>query len=139
MAKGLIYKIWSPGRPEVYVGSSTRPLWAVRRRHENHFRLWLHDRGNFCSSFYIFYQKLAGHPVHFESIHEGEFENVQALYKLERKHIENLTTVNQNKPIMYPGEKQSSHSQVPCPKCKKIVRKCHLKSHQASRLCNHTG
>jgi hypothetical protein len=135
MVWGLIYKIWSPGRPEVYVGSSTVSLARVQKRHEHHFRDWLHDKGDFYSSYYIFYQKLAGHPVRFESIHEGEFENVQALRQLEREYIEKLPTVNQVKPIVYPGEIKASRLRVPCPKCKKIVRKDNLKAHQASLLC----
>jgi hypothetical protein len=136
MVKGRIYKIWSPGRPEVYVGSSTKTLAKVRARHQCFFRNWLHDKCGFFSSFYIFYQKIAGHPVHFETLYEGEFENVDALLKLEREYIEKLPTVNQNRPILYPEERRSGqHSWVPCPKCNKIVRKDKIKYHQLSHLC----
>jgi hypothetical protein len=146
MVKGLIYKIWSPGRPEVYVGSSTRSLAKIQERHNTSFRKWLHDKGNFVSSFYIFYQKLAGHPVHFESIHEGEFENVDALRKLEREYIEKLPTVNERTSIRVTEDK---NTMIICPKCKKVTMKKNLKRHQTGQNCsqlvdvsesyNHTG
>jgi hypothetical protein len=103
--KGLVYKIYSPGRPEVYVGSTVESLERALRRHELHFQHWLHDRYHFVSSFYIFYQRLVNQPVYIEALHEGEFESFKDLRMLEREYIGKMPTVNLFKPIRKPSEK----------------------------------
>ena len=143
--KGRIYKIWSPGRPEVYVGSSQCSLERIMARHKGKFRDWLYDKGDFVTSTYIFYQQLAGHPVYIETLEEGEFETLGDMRKLEREYIEKLPTVNQYKPGQsLTEEEKREHARgymrkyyqriycgkrVQCPKCKKSVAKDYLKGH----------
>ena len=139
--KGQIYKIWSPGRPEVYVGSSQCSLKKIMARHKGTLSNWLADRKHFVTSIYIFYQKLAGHPVYIETLEEGEFETLGDLHKLEREYIKKLPTVNQNIPGQTTNKdekrayarayKKSAYkkAKVPCPKCEKLVQRRCLKKH----------
>jgi hypothetical protein len=135
---GRIYYLWSPGREEVYVGSSERSLEDILIRHRNHFRSWLNDRGPFYSSFYLFYQTLAEHDVYIELLYEGAFENVKQLRQMERFYIEELPTLNECIPISTYQEKRNKFNagrrlKVPCPKCGKVYSKqvlsTHLKKH----------
>ena len=134
--KGSIYKIWSPGRPEVYVGSSQCSLKKIMARHKGTLSNWLADKGDFVTSIYIFYQKLAGHPVYIETLEEGEFETVGDLHKLEGEYIEKLPTVNSYKPIRLVIDKKSK---ITCPSCGKVVIKQNLKRHQEGRWCVTSG
>ena len=135
--KGRIYKIWSPGRPEVYVGSSKCSLKTIMARHKHHCKDWLYDKGDFVTSIYIFYQQLAEHPVYIETLEEGEFETLEDLHKLEREYIEKLPTVNSYKPIRLVNDNKGP--KIACPKCGKVVIKQNLKRHRAGRWCVTSG
>ena len=131
---GRIYYLWSPGREEVYVGSSQQSLENVLIRHKTHFRNWLKDTGQYVSSFQLFYQRMAGHDVFINLLYEGEFENEKQLREMERIYIEELPTLNERIPITTKQEKRSKRNacrrhKVPCPKCGKVFSKRVLCSH----------
>ena len=160
--KGLVYKIYSPGRPEIYVGSTTIGLRKTLLRHEKHFRMWLNDKYHFVSSFYIFYQQMANQPVYIEALCEGEFESFKDLRTVEREYIENTSTVNMNIPTRtlsedrakcrlwrannklwvrtyYQNNKERIETRaaeaIPCNICGKAVRRDNMRKH---RICKHS-
>ena len=131
---GRIYYLWSWGRADVYVGSSQQSLEHILIRHKKHFRNWLKDKGQYFSSFHLFYQRMVGHDVFIDLLYEGEFENAKQLREMERIYIEELPTLNERIPITTKQEKRSKinawrRCKVPCPKCGKVFSKRVLCSH----------
>jgi hypothetical protein len=70
------------------------------KRHKKALSNWLHDQGGFYSSFYLFYQKLAGHGVFIDLLHEGEFENDKHMRQMERTYSEIIPSLNIKKPFV---------------------------------------
>ena len=131
---GRIYYLWSPGREEVYVGSSEQSLEHILRRHKTHVRNWLKDTGQYFSSFHLFYQRMAGHDVFINLLYEGEFENEKQLREMERIYIEELPTLNERIPTQTKRETYNKRNawrrrKVPCPKCGKVYSRQVLCSH----------
>jgi len=140
---GKIYYLWSPGREEIYVGSSTLSLEQILRRHRNTFKNWLNDNGPFYSSFYLFYQKLAGHDVFIDLLHEGEFENEKQMRQMERTYTEIIPSLNIKKPFItdrdkYPKRNAWLRRKVACKKCGKVYSQGMLYHHMKTHALKET-
>jgi len=79
---GKIYKLWSPERDEIYIGSTTQPLYARKSQHKKNLN---------CSS-KILYEKYT--DVRIELLECFPCDNKEELTKKEGEYIRNNNCVN---------------------------------------------
>ena len=91
--KSKIYKLWSPSKNIVYIGSTTETLAQRLAKHKNHYKRYNNDNTKkFVSSFLI----LDCEDYKIELLEEYACNNRQQLDKKEGEYIRNNECVNKN-------------------------------------------
>jgi hypothetical protein len=88
--KGKIYKIYSPTKNLMYIGSTTRNIAQRMAEHVSHFKRYKNGKGNLFTSFKI----LECEDYKIELIENYPCNNSQQLTKKEGEHIKILDCVN---------------------------------------------
>ena len=83
---GKIYKLWSPQGDEIYIGSTTQPLYKRLNQHKN---------GRDCNSKYLFENY---NVVKIELIEEYPCNNKMELDRKEGEHVRENECLNKNVP-----------------------------------------
>ena len=89
--KSKIYKLWSPSKNIVYIGSTTETLAQRLAKHKNHYKAYNNDNTkSYISSFLV----LDCEDYKIELLEEYACNNRQQLDKKEGEYIRNNECVN---------------------------------------------
>ena len=89
--KGKIYKIYSPTKNLMYIGSTTRNLPQRMAEHVSHFKRYKNGKGNL---FFTAFKILECEDYKIELIENYPCNNSQQLTKKEGEHIKILDCIN---------------------------------------------
>ena len=90
--KSKIYKLWSPSKNIVYIGSTTETLAQRLAKHKANHKAYNNDNTkNYCSSYLV----LDCEDYKIELLEEYACNNRQQLFKKEGEYIKNNECINQ--------------------------------------------
>jgi len=90
---GKIYKLYSPSKNIVYIGSTTQPLCKRLSKHLGDYRAYNKDNNN---KYLTSYLVLECEDYKIELLEEYACNNKQQLEKKEGEYIKNNTCINKN-------------------------------------------
>lgn len=95
--KAKIYKLWSPSKNIVYIGSTTETLAQRLAKHTSSHKKYNKDNTKkYCTSYLV----LDCEDYKIELLEDYACNNKQQLYKKEGEYITNNTCVNKIKNIV---------------------------------------
>jgi len=100
-SQGKIYCIRAPGTDDVYIGSTTQPLWARMAEHRSHYKRWKDGKRRSCTSCKL----LEKEGAYIELIEEYPCDNKEQLNRREGEIVRaSPSCVNKYVPQRTPKE-----------------------------------
>ena len=131
--KGFIYVIRSDKTPYFYLGSTLQTLNSRFKQHQNSYKNYIQNKGNFCSSFEV----LQFDDAYIEIQNEVDVNNKDELLKIEYQYFLDMREflVNKNRPYDIDDERRitqkkyqdiyrkglSIKNEISCPCCNQII------------------
>jgi hypothetical protein len=143
-----IYKIISNETEDIYIGSTTQPLYKRFYEHKSKYKLWLGGQHCYVSSFEL----LKYGKCDIILIEDHPCERKEQLHARERYWIENTNCINKNIPTRTKKEydkqyhkqyrkdnkekiKEKRCMRVCCLRCEKELTQCNLTRHLKTKAC----